>query len=148
MTMVSYIPKPNRQVILLSTLHHDDSIDPESGQNTKPEIITFYNSTKGEVDVVGQLSAKYNVARNTRKWPMLILYGLLNVEEINPFVIHKTNVNTNIQRRIFLKQLVKKLVMDYMKMRACSQYLPRGTRQLAAKISGTELPERVEVNVS
>lgn len=145
MTMVSYIPKLNRQVILLSTLHHDDSIDIESGEDTKPEIITFYNSTKGGVDMVDQLCAKYNVARNTRRWPMVILYGLLNIIGINAFVIYKTNVNTDIQRRVFLKQLGKELVMDYMKTRACSRYLPREIRQLAAKISGTELPERVEV---
>lgn len=43
-TLVSYTPKKNRSVILLSTMHHGKSIDAETG---KPEIIGFYNSTKG-----------------------------------------------------------------------------------------------------
>ncbi|KAK9759014.1 hypothetical protein QE152_g180 [Popillia japonica] len=78
MTMVSYIPKPNRQVILLSTLHHDDSIDPESGQNTKPEIIS-----KGGVDVVDQRSAKYNVAEDISEaaWQRTS-YGLYENEDM------------------------------------------------------------------
>ena len=33
-------------------MHHDDKIDQDSEDNKKPEIITFYNSTKGGVDVV------------------------------------------------------------------------------------------------
>jgi len=47
-TIVSYIPKKNKVVILISSLHNDDKIDPESGERNKPGIITFYNSTKGE----------------------------------------------------------------------------------------------------
>ena len=44
---MSYFPKPNKAVILLSTEHHDKSVDLESN---KPEIIWSYNTTKGAVD--------------------------------------------------------------------------------------------------
>lgn len=74
-TIVSYIPKKYKNVILVSTLHHDDSIDASTGEKCKPEIITFYNHTKGGVDKLDQLSATYDVARNTR-WPMVIFLPL------------------------------------------------------------------------
>ncbi|KAJ8969038.1 hypothetical protein NQ314_001937 [Rhamnusium bicolor] len=41
--LVSYIPKPNKYVLLLSTLHNDDKIDEKTGEACKPEVITDYN---------------------------------------------------------------------------------------------------------
>lgn len=51
-TLVSYKAKANKIVLALSTLHNDDKIDEDTGDLSKPEIITFYNLTKGGVDVV------------------------------------------------------------------------------------------------
>ena len=42
-TLVSYAPKKNISVLLLSTMHHDNHVDKDTG---KPDIILFYNSTK------------------------------------------------------------------------------------------------------
>ena len=39
-------------------MHNDDKIDPATGDDKKPEIITFYNSTKGGVDVVDMMVDK------------------------------------------------------------------------------------------
>jgi len=47
-TMVSYVPKRGKVVILLSTMHGDDKL----GDGGKPDIILFYNSTKGGVDAL------------------------------------------------------------------------------------------------
>ena len=47
-TLVSYIPKKKKNVLILSTLHNDDKIDEETGTARKPEIVTFYNATKEE----------------------------------------------------------------------------------------------------
>lgn len=62
-TLVSYVPKKNKCVNLLSTMHHDDAIDGETGDFKKPEIVTFYNLTKGAVDVVDEMSASYSTSR-------------------------------------------------------------------------------------
>ncbi len=48
MTLVLYVPKKNRAVILLSTKHHTNYTDPQ--KNNKSEINLFYNATKGGVD--------------------------------------------------------------------------------------------------
>ncbi|GBP83378.1 PiggyBac transposable element-derived protein 4 [Eumeta japonica] len=66
-TIVSYIPKPRKCVHMMSSLHHDDEIDPESGTQRKPSIITFYDSTKSGVDVVDKLSRTYDVSRNSKR---------------------------------------------------------------------------------
>lgn len=71
-TLVSYIPKPGRTVLLISTMHHDDDIDADTG---KPAMIIDYNKTKGGVDTVDKLCSTYNCARASRRWPMVIFYS-------------------------------------------------------------------------
>jgi len=57
-TLVSFKPKKNKSVVLQSTMHHDASVDTET---KKPEIVYFYNSTKGGVDTVDQVCGNYSV---------------------------------------------------------------------------------------
>lgn len=47
LTLVSYVPKKNKNVLLLSTTHDHPSI---SSSSKKPTIIEFYNRTKSGVD--------------------------------------------------------------------------------------------------
>jgi len=62
--LTSYVPKKNKVVIAVSTLHHDNNIDPTTGDKKKPDIITFYNQTKCGVDRLDQMCSLYDVARN------------------------------------------------------------------------------------
>ncbi|GBL77143.1 hypothetical protein AVEN_12775-1 [Araneus ventricosus] len=48
-TLLSYKTKPNKCVILLSTFHEKPNVNKES---RKPEMIEFYNSTKGAIDTL------------------------------------------------------------------------------------------------
>ena len=108
--LVSYAPKPKKTVILVSTLHVDKEIHPDSGEQQKPSLITFYNATKGGVDTADQMCATYNVARNIKRWPMVVFFAMLNVAGINSQVIYLGNRLGTIKRRIFLKMLSKELV--------------------------------------
>lgn len=47
--LVSYIPKKQKAVLLVSSMHHSKCIDPITN---KPEIIMYYNSIKGGVDAL------------------------------------------------------------------------------------------------
>jgi hypothetical protein len=87
MTAVSYVPTKSKKVLVVSSMHHDDSIDPTTGDQFKPEIITLNNKTKSGVDVVDRMITSYDVSRGIRRWTMVIFYGLLNVASINAFVI-------------------------------------------------------------
>lgn len=129
-TLVSYTPKPNKIVLLVSTLHHDNAINISSGASKKPEIISFYNSTKGGVDMVDQLCGTYSVSRKSRRWPLTIFFGLLNIAGINGYVIHKTN---NIEakqllRRHYLKQLSLSLTKAHLEERVKTQTLPTNVK--------------------
>lgn len=89
-TLVSYCPEKNRSVILISSMHHDNAIDEQRNDEKIPIMITDYNHTKIGVDLVDQLCQKYNVARNTCRWPMVIFYNLLNISGINALCVYKS----------------------------------------------------------
>ncbi|KAB0803248.1 hypothetical protein PPYR_00218 [Photinus pyralis] len=84
MTLVSYKPKQNKIVLLLSTMHYADEIDQETGDACKPAMITFYNSTKGGVD---ELKGNYSVSRKSSRWPLTIFFSMLNIAGINSQII-------------------------------------------------------------
>jgi len=65
LTLVSYVPKKNKSVVLLSSLHHGSEICSNSG---KPETIEFYNRTKCEVDVLDQMCARYREQLTDGQW--------------------------------------------------------------------------------
>nr|CAI5866340.1 unnamed protein product [Callosobruchus analis] len=122
-TLVSYIPRKKKNVLLMSSLHRDDNIDKET---SKPEIIVTYNQTKGGVDTVDKLCSVYNCARSTRRWPMVIFYSMLNIAAINSLVIHKANdVDTTILRREFLRKLSFELIHDQLEIRSNLPSLPK-----------------------
>lgn len=126
--LVSFVPKPKKIVLLLSSMHDIGEVDEVT---KKPEMILDYNNTKIGVDMVDQLSANYNVARNTRRWPQVIFYALLNTSGINAFIIYKCN-NKNetkaIMRRQFLTNLAIGLTERHLKRRCMDNHLPRPIR--------------------
>ncbi|KAJ4451983.1 hypothetical protein ANN_03467 [Periplaneta americana] len=70
-TMVSHVPRKNRAVVLVSSMHHSKTFDDVSG---KPEIIAYYNMTKGSVDSLDEKCAQYSCGRRTRRWSMTIFF--------------------------------------------------------------------------
>lgn len=136
-TLVSYISKKNKNVLLVSGIHFDDKID----ENTnKPEIIIDYNQIKGGVDCVDKLCAAYDVSRNTRRWPIVVFYSLLNVAGINSFVVYATNNSKwNIRRRQFLRTLCFQLIEGHLRRRAI-QKIPNIMKVRIRGILGLEEP--------
>lgn len=105
-TLVSYVPKPNKVVILMSTMHNDATIDAATGYRRKPEIITYYNRTKNGVDLVDKMCSLYDVSRNSRRWPLTVFFDLLNLSALNALCIYTANKNyESVCRRDFLVDL-------------------------------------------
>lgn len=117
-TLVSYVPRKGKCVILASSLHEDNSIDLDTGDKKKPCIITFYNGTKGGVDTTDKMCASFNVARNIRRWPMVVFFAMLNISGINAQVIYFGNDKKVIRRKTFLKKLSHELVLPHMARRS------------------------------
>lgn len=64
---MSYVTKPSRAVILISSMHHQNEFDEDV---QKPEIISYYNRTKEGVDALNEKCSVYCTGRRTRRWPM------------------------------------------------------------------------------
>ena len=90
-TLVSFTPKKNKSVVLLSTMHRDAAVDAET---KKPEIIHFYNSTKGGIDTVDQLYGNYSVSKRTRRWPLCIFFHLVNIAGVNGQILYNKTRNS------------------------------------------------------
>jgi hypothetical protein len=110
---VSYCPKKNKIVSILSTLHSEPKVD-TSNEQRKPEVILMYNDTKGGVDTMDQMTRTYSCKRKTRRWPLLVFYNILDISVINFYVIWKAlnpnwNFNNSHKKRLCLLKLGKQL---------------------------------------
>ncbi|GBP79127.1 PiggyBac transposable element-derived protein 4 [Eumeta japonica] len=138
-SLVSYVPKKGKNVLLVSSMHDDAQINEDTG---KPEIIMDYIRTKGGVDSVDKMCETYNVARGTNRWPMVIFYSLMNVAGINTFIIYlQNNPNKKISRRVFLEALAYDLINPQLRRRALISSLPRNIRLRLTEICKLDGPE-------
>lgn len=147
LTLVSYIPNSKSKknnVVLVSSMHHDDRIDEATGDAKKPEIITFYNSTKGGVDVVDMMMDKYSVSRNSRRWPLTVFFALLNIVCVNSYVLYAHNPQNKLKRRKFIKEVCMMLLEDTLKRRLQNIRLPKGLRTGIARL----FPEAADATTS
>ncbi|XP_060780363.1 piggyBac transposable element-derived protein 4-like [Neoarius graeffei] len=124
-TLVSYVPKKGKNVVLMSTLHRSGRI---CGQDhLKPEMVMDYNATKGGVDNLDKLVTTYSCKRRTLRWPLVLFFDMLDISAYNAFVIWMSlhphwNEGMLQKRRLYLEELGKMLVRPQIGRR---QHLPR-----------------------
>ncbi|KAJ4449518.1 hypothetical protein ANN_00918 [Periplaneta americana] len=140
-TLVSYKTKPNNVVLLLSTTHDTASINPTS---KKPDIIEFYNSRKGAVDTLDQMCNQITCSRKTRRWPLCVFYGMVNIALVNSYVIYAHNKISNkekpLTRRQFGKELHSALTNSLVTHRLGMRNLPRLLRLSMTEILHVNMP--------
>lgn len=141
-TLVSYVTKKNKGVVLLSTMHHHKVTDEDTG---KPEIIIDYNQTKGGVDTCDKMCASYSVSRVTRRWPMALFFVFLNIASINARVILLFNNNdkTPCRRKVFQKTLALNLMKEHLEMRASIRSLPQDVSTFLKRYRNNDKEEEV-----
>jgi hypothetical protein len=151
-TLVSYVPAKNRSAILLSSMHNDNKLDDSS---KKPDMIVDYNRTKGGVDSIDQLCHKYTVKRSTRRWPMCIFYGILDIIGINSMIVFLHNNSnflpkTSYKRRIILENLAMELIKPQLEFRRSNASgLHKSTRAAMSAIGyPCLLPEKAPRSLS
>ncbi|XP_017471351.1 PREDICTED: uncharacterized protein LOC108362744 [Rhagoletis zephyria] len=132
-TMCSYVPKKNKAVILLSTMHNDAEIA-DSG---KPEIIEYYNRTKGGVDRMDQMFAEYPTQRQTKRWPLAMFFNMLDITALAAYIVYDLNNpmlpwRTNNKRKQILRSLAEALCMPIIEARAINRQV---TRNFSTKIA-------------
>ncbi|XP_036828296.1 piggyBac transposable element-derived protein 4-like [Oncorhynchus mykiss] len=124
-TLVSYLAKRNKNVLLLSTLHAEPDVSDR--RDRKPALILDYNCNKGGVDNLDKVVGTYSCRRMTARWPLVIFHNILDVSSYNAFVIWREikpdwMPGKRNKRRVFLEQLGKALVKPLIQRR---QRLPR-----------------------
>ena len=148
MTLLSYVTKKGKAVILISSMHHSEQLDEESG---KPEIIEYYNMTKGGVDSLDQKCATYTASRRTRRWPMAIFFALVDISSgVNAYRIYQAfEKSPEISRFDFMKGLAKSLTNPLMKRRIEMKNIPRELTFSIQRILGIDAEElaRIEPDV-
>ncbi|XP_046658922.1 piggyBac transposable element-derived protein 4-like [Homalodisca vitripennis] len=146
-TLVSFSPKRKKNVVLVSSMHHDDTIDEETG---KPEIIIVYNKNKGGTDSFDKLCATFSTSRKNLRWPMQVVYGMLDQGGVNAYVLFvlanpQWKEKKQHNRRFFLKDLSSALTREHMIARSQQGNIPRQLKlQIKAILSYNEEREDQE----
>lgn len=138
LTLVSYKPKPSKMVFLLSSCDEDAVINQSSG---KPDMILFYNQTKGGVDSFDQMCSSMSSNRKTNRWPMAVFYGMLNMAFVNSYIIYCHNKlaikEKPLSRKAFMKKLSTDLTVPWMQKRLEAPTLKRTLRDNITNILKT-----------
>ena len=117
--MASYCSKCNKVVLMASLMHQDDKVAEEEPH--KPDIILYYNETKGGVDTVDKMVRNYSCYVTIRRWPVVVFCNMVNVAAINAFTFWiennpdylKSGSKFKSARREFLIALGMELVKPY-----------------------------------
>ena len=142
LTLVSYVSKKSKAVILLSSLHHDTIVSDEVGK--KPEIILYYNDTKNGVDHMDQMVQTYSCRRKTKRWPMTFFFNMIDIAGIAAFVVWTSknpewNEGKLHRRRLFLQQLGRSLVDAHLNRRCHNLQAMQRNVRLAMQAIGLQI---------
>lgn len=122
-TAVSYCPKPKKLVTALSTQHQAPMVDKIT---KKPEILLYYNATKGGVDVLDAMVENYTYSPPLRRWPTAVFLFLLGIAQVNASTILMINRGMGAAdvkkgaRREVMFVMGQELVQPRIEMRACN----------------------------
>ena len=112
-TLLNYSPKKNKNVVLFSTMH---AFSPASFEMTdRPEIICYYNKTKGGVDSLDMMGQNYTVKRISRRWPVTVFYHIIDMALMNAYNVFREIYPTFFPvkkngRRIFIDSVALSLI--------------------------------------
>lgn len=130
-TLLSYVPKKNKAVVLLSSMHHT----PFTDSNGKPEIISFYNVSKGGVDTLDFKASCYSANRRTRRWPMAMFYHMVSMAASNAHILYGLFKDTkDMNRYDFLRNVALCLVHNHVKARQDIPNLPDDLKKIISQV--------------
>ena len=108
-TLTSYQCKTSKSVLLLSSLHEDVQVHMNENPKKKPETVMFYNHNKVAIDVVDQMLRKYSTRTASRRWPLHVLFNIIDMALSNSWIIYKNVCRSSISRRLFIQRVSEEL---------------------------------------
>ena len=100
--LFSFKAKKEKTFIMLSCFYSNIQIN-----NSKPEVIHFYNRTKWGLDTTDQMAYKYSTKSSSRRWPLQVFCNILDLSAINPFTLFNDVTNSKESQCNFLLSLSK-----------------------------------------
>ena len=96
----------------ISSMHYEPIL--AESEPFKPEIIQFYNQTKGGVDNLDKLVRTYSSIRKCNRWPVTLFFNLTDIAAYNALVCYvftnpKYHKGKLSRRRFFLEVLAFQL---------------------------------------
>ena len=116
-----------KKLMILSSCHHNPSVI----EKNKTELQMFYNATKGGVDTFDQLCSLTSCIRKTRRWPLCLFFGMLNIAMVNAHILFSSMfTSTRSNRKSILKDAAFEFCTPFIKIRyeASSERMSRGLR--------------------
>ncbi|XP_072380588.1 uncharacterized protein [Diabrotica undecimpunctata] len=99
---------------MLSSMHHYKSVDQES---RKPDIIAFYNSSKGNVDGIDKKCALYLSVRRCQRWPLVTWYSIMDIaKEKSHLIFHAANPAVRKNRSDLIQDLGISLINKHLEI--------------------------------
>jgi hypothetical protein len=123
----------------MSTMHDDTGVVPvEANTKKKPEIVLFYNDTKGAVDTLDKMTHADTTKRKTNRWPMVLFNNTLDVATVAarcvwPLKYPDDPLSGKDTRSKFIRSVSEQLLLPQLKRRLTQSTLPRSLYDLTAK---------------
>lgn len=122
--MVSHKYVKHQFITLFSNYHSNTHILENAAHNKQPDIVKFYNETKGGVDELSNLISVARCKKRVNRWPVAIFCNMLDVSALNAFIIFNNIIpewgagKSDIRRRfLFVCNLGDALCAPYVKAR-------------------------------
>jgi hypothetical protein len=109
-SLTLYKAKPTKTVALLSSQHSHPVVTQPASEKMKPNVIEDYNHFKCGVDCFDAMARMYSTRCASRRWPLYILFNVLDIAGIKAWILYKEVTKTTISRRQFMSQLIEELL--------------------------------------
>ena len=88
--LVSYKSRSKKNVIVLSNMHNNTNMVSKPGKKKLPEVVSFYNATKGVSGLSGLMAHAMTAKRQTKRWTIVIFYNILDMASVGASVLIKS----------------------------------------------------------
>ena len=108
--LLSYVPKKNKGVLMMSSFHQKLDIQTET-EDKKSQLIIGYNSGKGSVDIMDSRIEDFTCKRKTNRYAMLMLFNIIDISVNNAFLLFAYN-SPKMEKKAFMKALSEQLAHE------------------------------------
>ncbi|KRX51667.1 hypothetical protein T06_6447 [Trichinella sp. T6] len=102
--MISYVPRKNSNVLLLTSCHTKLKVDNQQGDK-RPNIMNDYNLGKRSVDSMDARIEDFCSIRKTNKYTMLMFYFIVEVCINNAFLLMRHKQSYQKIKKRFMREL-------------------------------------------